>query len=951
MISANGLCKGWLKPAVFVLYAANFAIPANAQSVSGSGQVLPGPVQTPNWTVGGDLTVGDSLPGTLVINAGGSVINDWAYIGSGNGSVGALTVSGRDGSGTASSWTSLGPVLIGADSGSNGTLSILDAGVAHGDSARIGVDNGSVGDVLVSGAGSTWNLNTIGAFEIGVGGKGTLWIDNGIVHSGQAIIGWDVGGEGSVTVSGPKAVWDPLNNIYVGFEGTGDLRVLDGASVSTVGSTGPRAAAAVYIGKSAGSVGTVTVSSATADISTLAASDRIEIGSEGTGTLTITKGGVAVAARNTWLAPAGTSTGTLNLTGDASGRGVLETGSVIKGAGDATFNLDGGILRANRDEANFLKGFSTQAVGSGGAWFDTNGHDVGVATAFSGTSRFNKLGAGTLTLSGNSAAFTGNTDIQAGTLQVDGILGGPANVLAPARLTGTGRVGATVNRGTIAPGPRSGFGSLTVAGNYVAQGGNLEIRTQLGADDSPTDKLVITGDSAGTTPVTVKNMGGAGAQTQRGIQVVQVHGLSAGRFDLANGDYVIGGRPALVAGAYGYVLQQDSADGGWYLRSSLTNPGTTPTDPGTTPTDPGTTPTDPGTTPTDPGTTPTDPGTTPTDPGTTPTDPGTPSPGGGSPGAEPPLLYQPGVPVYEAYASTLLHLSQLPTLRQRVGNRLYDPADTGRNGVWSRVEGATGRLDPAASTTGVRQDIDSWKAQFGVDRVLAGAEEGARLVGGLAFQYGKADTRVSSVYGNGKIDTTSYGLTPTLTWYGKNGLYIDAQAQATWFDSDLNSRLAGKLKGGQKAQSYGLGIEAGKAFGVAEGFALIPQAQLTYVSTRFDSFNDKFGVRVANDKGDSLLGRLGIALDYKSNWQTAGVKRESSVYGVVNVKHEFLGGTRVRVADTEVASRMTRTWGGIGAGANYGWGERYAVYGQVDADADFSGSYVVTATAGFRMTF
>jgi outer membrane autotransporter protein len=569
-------------------------------------------------------------------------------------------------------------------------------------------------------------------------------------------------------------------------------------------------------------------------------------------------------------------------------------------------------------------------VGSGGAWFDTNGHDVGVSTAFSGTSSFNKQGAGTLTLSGNSAAFTGNTEIQAGTLQMDGTFGGPVDVLSGARLTGTGRVGATVNRGTIAPGPRSGFGTLTIAGDYAAQGGNLEIRTQLGADDSPTDKLVITGDSAGTTPVTVKNMGGAGAQTQRGIQVVQVHGLSAGRFDLANGDYVIGGRPALVAGAYGYVLQQDSADGGWYLRSSLTNPGTTPTDPGTTPTDPGTTPTDPG---------------------TTPTDPGTPSPGGGTPSAEPPLLYQPGVPVYEAYANTLLHLSQLPTLRQRVGNRLYDSADAGRNGVWSRVEGSTGRLDPAASTTGARQDIDSWKTQFGVDRILAGQEEGSRLVGGLAFYYGKADTRVSSVYGDGTIDTTAYGLTPTLTWYGKNGVYIDAQAQATWFDSDLNSRLAGKLKGGQKAQSYGLGIEAGKAFGLSEGFALIPQAQLTYVSTRFDRFNDRFGARVESDKGDSLLGRLGIALDYKSNWQTAGVKRESSVYGVVNVKHEFLDGTRVRVADTQVASRMARTWGSVGAGVNYGWGERYAIYGQVDADSDFSGSHVVTATAGFRMTF
>lgn len=332
---------------------------------------------------------------------------------------------------------------------------------------------------------------------------------------------------------------------------------------------------------------------------------------------------------------------------------------------------------------------------------------------------------------------------------------------------------------------------------------------------------MITGATAGTTPVTVTNIGGAGAQTQRGIQVVQVNGLSAGQFNLANGDYVIGGRPALVAGAYGYTLQQDSGDGSWYLRSALT-------------------------------------------------DPESPQTGGGSPAPAPGPLYQPGVPVYEAYANTLMQLSKLPTLRQRVGDRLYEPQGAGRNGVWARMEGSTSRLEPAVSTTGQRQDIDDWKMQIGVDRVLAGQEDGSRLVGGLALHYGTSDTRVSSVYGNGSIDTTRYGLTPTLTWYGSDGVYVDAQAQATWFDSDLKSRLAGKLKDGRKAQSYGLGLEAGKAFGLREGLALVPQAQLTYVSTRFDRFSDRFGARVESDKGDSLQGRLGVALDYRSNGQETG---------------------------------------------------------------------------------
>ena len=88
--------------------------------VSGTGDVQPGSVQTPNWTVGGDLTVGDT--GALTIDAGATVSNDLATIGNLNGAIGTLTVSGRDGAGAASTWTSTGLVSVGVESGSQGTL-------------------------------------------------------------------------------------------------------------------------------------------------------------------------------------------------------------------------------------------------------------------------------------------------------------------------------------------------------------------------------------------------------------------------------------------------------------------------------------------------------------------------------------------------------------------------------------------------------------------------------------------------------------------------------------------------------------------------------------------------------------------------------------------------------------------------------------------------------------
>ena len=194
--------------------------------VSGTGDVQPGSVQTPNWTVGGDLTVGDTATGALTIDAGATVSNDLATIGNLNGAIGTLTVSGRDGAGAASTWTSTGLVSVGVESGSKGTLKVQAGGQARSDAGIIGRDSGSVGTVTVSGVGSVWELSTINSFQIGTAGSGTLRIDDGgAVHSGQGIIGWQPGGNGRVTVTGARSVWDPLNNIYVGFEGTGELQV------------------------------------------------------------------------------------------------------------------------------------------------------------------------------------------------------------------------------------------------------------------------------------------------------------------------------------------------------------------------------------------------------------------------------------------------------------------------------------------------------------------------------------------------------------------------------------------------------------------------------------------------------------------------------------------------------------------------------------------------------
>jgi outer membrane autotransporter protein len=194
-----------------------------------------------------------------------------------------------------------------------------------------------------------------------------------------------------------------------------------------------------------------------------------------------------------------------------------------------------------------------------------------IASELSGPGRLVKTDFGTLILSGDSSARTAAAAIAGGTLRVTGSLGGALAVQSGGRLEGTGTVGATsLNAGgVIAPGSGGdSLGTLTIAGDFVGAGGSLQFGTALGDDASPTDRLVITGNTSGQAAVQVTNLGGSGAVTENGIRLIQVDGQSEAQF-------VLSGRA--VAGAYEYFLFQGSvaapSDGDWYLRSETDDTG------------------------------------------------------------------------------------------------------------------------------------------------------------------------------------------------------------------------------------------------------------------------------------------------------------------------------------------------------------------------------------------
>ncbi|MGF7051106.1 outer membrane autotransporter protein [Bosea sp. OAE752] len=148
--------------------------------------------------------------------------------------------------------------------------------------------------------------------------------------------------------------------------------------------------------------------------------------------------------------------------------GVYGYGDLIK-AGAGTLTLSGtNSYRNTLVTAGTLIGDAASISGdiaNNGAVVFNQRNDASLARVLSGTGSFTKAGGGALALTGDSSGFSGSTTVSAGTLIVNGALGGGLDVLSGGRLQGNGTVGpTTIHAGaTIAPG--NSIGTLTVSGD------------------------------------------------------------------------------------------------------------------------------------------------------------------------------------------------------------------------------------------------------------------------------------------------------------------------------------------------------------------------------------------------------------------------------------------------------------------------------------------------------
>ncbi|WP_246677279.1 MULTISPECIES: autotransporter-associated beta strand repeat-containing protein [unclassified Mesorhizobium] len=612
-----------------------------------------------------------------------------------------------------------------------------------------------------------------------------------------------------------------------------------------------------------------------------------------------------------------TDAGTLVLTGTNSYTGgTAINGGTLRVSADANLGDAAGGLSFNGGTLNTTASFaSDRAIDFLGQGTISTAADTTLTLngAVTGSGAFNKAGDGTLVLTAAGSAFSGSTSVQQGILAA-----GATNVLSSSSaftvasggtldLAGFDQTVASLdNSGAVRLGAAAPGTVLTVSGDYVGNGGKILINAALDGDASTTDRLVVHGSTSGTGILAVTNVGGAGAQTSEGIKIVDVDGSSAGTFTLA-GDYVFEGDQAVVGGAYAYRLYKNGvstpADGDWYLRSTLINQ----------------------------------------------TGP----------------LYAPSTPLYEAYEGVLQSFNELGTLQQRTGNRTWGEGATPQgadvpgqgpvdgSAIWARIDAAHGKFEPKTSTTGTDYDVTTWKLNAGVDGLLHESEAGI-LLGGITVHYGTVSSDVASTFGTGSISATGYGVGGTLTWFGNSGFYVDTQAQATWYDSDINSAVLGKLADGNNGFGYALSIESGQKIALRSNWSLTPQAQLSYSAVDFDKFTDPFGTVVSPGSGDSLIGRLGISADYEDQWaDSAGQVSRAHVYGIANLYYDFLDGTDVDVSGVKLSSQNQKFWGGVGLGGSLDFGDgKYSVYGEALAKtslASFGDSNVISGKLGFSV--
>ncbi len=541
-------------------------------------------------------------------------------------------------------------------------------------------------------------------------------------------------------------------------------------------------------------------------------------------------------------------TGKLTFAGNVSNAGntlIAEGATLQLGTGEKTGTLSGKLTNNGTLEFNQAAdfNFATGITGSGTV-IKTDAHTLTLTgnNSYTGDTQLNSgtmlvAEGATLGSAGNSATVTiqdGATFASAGTVNNNvNILGGgvlaswnavQGNTLSSASTADTIN-GNVTNSGTLQiSGLNDSVGNdFTINGDYTGMSGSLiAMNSVLGDDNALTDHLTITGNSAGVSDIRISNIGGAGAKTVNGMQIVSVGGDSRAAFSLS--------RPVVV-GAWEYSLNQHS-DGNWYLESADTTPVPDKDDN--------------------------------TD-GNTDGDNSGNNDGGNSGGYTPPEMSN-LAPEVGAYLGNYLAAQDMFLHKRDDRDQLTLRNEEDLN-TWMYVKGRYHENDVAGGK--VNYDTTQYVMQVGSDFISKKMDTGV-LHSGVMFGAGQAKTDSTSTgskrSAQGKVDGVNVGV--YATWQEdqqlRKGSYIDSWASFGWYHNSLTSD--GRSDESYDSHGFAVSLEAGHAWIVdsenERTLKIEPQIQAIYSYLDQENHTDADGVRISTPDNDGILGRVGVKTSY-----------------------------------------------------------------------------------------
>ncbi|AMW83886.1 autotransporter [Pseudomonas yamanorum] len=481
------------------------------------------------------------LTGENTYTGGTSITAGTVQVGDG-GTTGSLLGDVATSTGTTLAFDHSDPYAFGGVISGAGALNQMGSGtlVLTGENTYTGGTSITAGTVQVGDGGTTGSLVGDVATSTGT----TLAFD----HSDPYAFGGVISGAGALNQMGSGTLVLTGENTYTG--GTsitaGTVQVGDGGTTGSL----------------LGDVATSTGTTLAFDHSDPYAFGGVISGAGalnqmGSGTLVLTgantyTGGTSITAGTVQVGDGGT---TGSLVGDvATSTGTTLAfdhsdpyafGGVISGAG--ALNQMGSGTLVLTGENTYTGGTSITAgtvqVGDGGTTGSLLGDvatSTGTTLAFdhsdpyafggviSGNGALSQIGTGTLSLTGDSSAFTGASDVGAGTLEVDGKLGGTLTVDSGATLSGIGTVGTTTlaNGAILAPGnSATPVGTLNVNGNLTfAPGSTYQVQIPPGSTTSSLVNVSGTANLAGSVVHLGENGNYAGSSTYTILTANQLNG-------------------------------------------------------------------------------------------------------------------------------------------------------------------------------------------------------------------------------------------------------------------------------------------------------------------------------------------------------------------------------------------------------------------------------------------